>query len=58
VVAAMCSICCLMVHPWRTSPRGRRIKFAHEMGRKYLDWAPMYVALESAMQEKGSKTND
>jgi hypothetical protein len=34
------------------------IKFAHEMGREYLDWAPIDAALEFAMQEKGNRTND
>jgi hypothetical protein len=34
------------------------IKFAHEMGREYLDWAPIDAALEFAMQEKGNKTDD
>jgi hypothetical protein len=34
------------------------IKFAHEMGRKYLDWAPIDAALEFAVQTKGNTTND
>jgi hypothetical protein len=34
------------------------IKFSHEMGRKYLDWAPIDAALEFAIQEKGNRTND
>jgi hypothetical protein len=34
------------------------IKFAHEMARQYLDWAPIDAALEFVIQEKGSKTND
>jgi hypothetical protein len=33
------------------------IKFAHEMGREYLDWAPIDAALEFAVQAKGNKTN-
>jgi hypothetical protein len=33
------------------------IKFAHEMGREYLDWAPIDAALEFSIQEKGNKTN-
>jgi hypothetical protein len=33
------------------------IKFAHEMGREYLDWAPIDAALEFAIQEKWNKTN-
>jgi hypothetical protein len=34
------------------------IKFAHEMGREYLDWAPIDAALEFAIQQKGNRTND
>src|SRR5262245_36971286 len=28
------------------------VKFAHEMARQYLDWAPIDAALEFAIQEK------
>jgi hypothetical protein len=34
------------------------IKFAHEMARQYLDWAPIDAALEFAMQEKECKADD
>ena len=28
------------------------VKFAHEMARQYLDWAPIHAALDFAIEEK------